>query len=161
MFRIAAALILLLLSVTSALAQAQGRRIAMVIGNTSYQHARALPNAVNDAEALAGTLRNLGFSVMLERNQTGAAMRRTLRDFSDAARGADVALFFFAGHGLQMSTRDRTENFLVPVDARLADARDTEDETLGLSRVLQLMEGAQTRLVILDACRDNPGSCTD
>ena len=152
--RLAIALLLLLLSLTSAMAQE--RRIALVIGNTGYQHMRALPNAVNDAEALAGTLRGLGFAVTLERNQNAAAMRRTMRDFSDAARGADVALFFFAGHGLQMGTRDRAENYLVPVDARLSDARDTEDETIALSRVLQLLDGARARVVILDACRDNP-----
>ncbi|MFN7308152.1 MAG: caspase domain-containing protein, partial [Alphaproteobacteria bacterium] len=150
--RLAIALLLLLLSLTSAMAQE--RRIALVIGNTGYQHMRALPNAVNDAEALAGTLRGLGFAVTLERNQNAAAMRRTMRDFSDAARGADVALFFFAGHGLQMGTRDRVENYLVPVDARLSDARDTEDETIALSRVLQLLDGARARVVILDACRD-------
>ncbi|MFN7305317.1 MAG: caspase domain-containing protein, partial [Acetobacteraceae bacterium] len=150
--RLAIALLLLLLSLTSAMAQE--RRIALVIGNTGYQHMRALPNAVNDAEALAVTLRGLGFAVTLERNQNAAAMRRTMRDFSDAARGADVALFFFAGHGLQMGTRDRAENYLVPVDARLSDARDTEDETIALSRVLQLLDGARARVVILDACRD-------
>ncbi len=90
---------------------------------------RGAGHAVNDAEAMAATLRGLGFTVMLERNQTASAMRRTLRDFSDAARSADVALFFFAGHGMQMGQRDRAENYLVPVDARLVDARDTEDET--------------------------------
>lgn len=137
-------------------ALAQPRRIALVIGNGGYRHAPVLPNAGNDAAALADLLRGLGFAVTLERDQTIAAMRGTLRDFSDSARGAEIALFFFAGHGLQMGQRDRAENFLVPVDARLADARDVEDETVGLSRVLELMDGAQARLVILDACRDNP-----
>ncbi len=85
-------------------ATAQERRVALVVGNTAYSHAPALANAVNDAEAMAATLRGLGFTVMLERNQTASAMRRTLRDFSDAARGADVALFFFAGHGMQMAS---------------------------------------------------------
>jgi formylglycine-generating enzyme required for sulfatase activity len=135
---------------------AQERRVALVIGNSSYSHAARLPNAVNDADAMAESLRRLGFAVTAVRNQTASAFRRALIDFSDAARGADVALLFYAGHGLQMGQRDRAENFLVPVDARLADAREVEDEAIALSRILQLMEGARARLVILDACRDNP-----
>lgn len=144
---------LLLLALPS---QAQTRRVALVVGNSAYQHAGALQNAVSDADAVANTLRRLGFTVTLERDQSAVAMRRTLRDFSDAARGADVALFFYAGHGLQMGQRDRAENFLVPIDARLTDARDLEDEAISLSRILQLMDGAKARIVILDACRDNP-----
>lgn len=134
----------------------QGRRVALVIGNADYSHATLLPNAVNDATAISESLRNLQFEVMAVHNQSAIGFRRALRDFSDAAKGAEVALFFFAGHGLQMGQRDRVENYLVPVDARLADARDMDDEAIALSRILQLMEGAQARLVILDACRDNP-----
>ncbi|WP_137128444.1 SUMF1/EgtB/PvdO family nonheme iron enzyme [Roseomonas sp. HF4] len=151
-----AVLTLLLIAALHEPALAQQRRVALVVGNGDYRHAPALPNASNDADAVANALRDLGFTVTLERNQPIEGMRAALRHFSDAARGAEVALFFFAGHGLQMAQRDRAENFLVPVDARLADARDLEDETIGLSRVLQLMDGAHARLVILDACRDNP-----
>jgi uncharacterized caspase-like protein len=149
-------LALLLPCLMPAAATAQERRVALLIGNSAYTHATALPNAANDAQAMAGSLRALGFTVTVAQNQTVSGMRRALRDFSDSVRGADVALFFFAGHGLQMGQRDRAENLLVPTDARLADARDLDDETIALSRILQLMEGARTRLVILDACRDNP-----
>ena len=134
----------------------QERRVALVIGNAAYSHAAPLPNAVNDADAMAESLRGLGFQVTAVRNQTASALRRSLRDFSDATCGADVALLFYAGHGLQMGQRDRAENYLVPVDARLSAARDMEDETIALSRILHLMEGARARLIILDACRDTP-----
>lgn len=150
------ALFLMLVGLVSPPAHAQERRVALVIGNTSYQHATRLPNAVNDADAMARTLGAMGFAATRLPDQDAAGMRRALRDFSDASRGASVALFFFAGHGLQAGQRDRAENFLVPTDARLADERDLEDETIPLSRVLTLMEGARTRIVILDACRDNP-----
>ncbi|MFN6954062.1 MAG: caspase family protein [Acetobacteraceae bacterium] len=135
---------------------AQDRRVALVVGNGAYRHASALANPGNDAEGVARTLADLGFRVTLLRDLGVAAFREALLDFGDAARGADVALFFFAGHGLQMGLRDRAENFLVPVDAQLADARRLEDETIRLSRVLELMETARARVVILDACRDNP-----
>jgi uncharacterized caspase-like protein len=149
-----AALLVALLAAAPALAQE--RRVALVVGNTAYSHASVPPNAVNDADAVATTLRRLGFVVTLVRNQGVVEMRRALRDFSDASRGADMALFFFAGHGLQAAQGDRAENFLVPTDARLADERDLEDETIPLSRVLALMRGARVRVVVLDACRDNP-----
>lgn len=145
---------LLLLLAPGALAQE--RRVALVVGNGAYRHAAALANPGNDAEGVARTLAGLGFRVTLLRDLGVSAFREALLDFGDAARGADVALFFFAGHGLQMGLRDRAENFLVPVDAQLADARRLEDETIRLSRVLELMESARARVVILDACRDNP-----
>jgi hypothetical protein len=137
-------------------ALAQERRVALVIGNSAYRHAAALANPGNDADGVARTLADLGFRVTLLRDLGVSAFREALLEFGDAARGADVALFFFAGHGLQMGLRDRAENFLVPVDAQLADARRLEDETIRLSRVLELMESARARVVILDACRDNP-----
>lgn len=147
-------LALLLLLAPEALAQE--RRVALVVGNGAYRHASALANPGNDADGVARTLAGLGFRVTLLRDLGVSAFREALLEFGDAARGADVALFFFAGHGLQMGLRDRAENFLVPVDAQLADARRLEDETIRLSRVLELMETARARVVILDACRDNP-----
>lgn len=138
------------------IAHAQERRVALVIGNSAYEQVARLRNAARDAEVMGAALKALGFSVTVVTNQTAQSMRQTLREFSDVVRGADVALFFFAGHGLQMSQRDQTENYLIPVDARLSDARDLEDEAVGLSRLLQLMDGARARIVILDACRDNP-----
>jgi uncharacterized caspase-like protein len=152
--RVLPLLALLLLLAPAALAEE--RRVALVVGNAAYRHATALANPGNDADGVARTLAGLGFRVTLLRDLGVAAFREALLEFGDAARGADVALFFFAGHGLQMGLRDRAENFLVPVDAALADARRLEDETIRLSRVLELMEPARARVVILDACRDNP-----
>ena len=146
----------LLLTTLAVPAMAQGRKVALVIGNGSYQHAPALANPVNDAEAVATKLRGLGFEVSLQRNLTLAAMRRALRSFGDSANGAEVALLYFAGHGMQMGRRDRAENYLLPVDATLQDARDTDDEALALSKVMDFLDGAQNRIIVLDACRDNP-----
>jgi uncharacterized caspase-like protein len=137
-------------------ALAQERRVALVVGNGAYRNAMALANPGNDADGVARALTSLGFRVTLLKDVGVTAFREALLDFGDAARGADVALFFFAGHGLQMGLRDRAENFLIPVDAALTDARRLEDETIRLSRVLELMETARARVVILDACRDNP-----
>lgn len=149
-------LILAAMTLPPSAAEAQERRVALVIGNGAYRQAGALPNATNDAEDVAGVLRGLGFAVTLVRDQEVAAMRQAIRSFGETARGADVALFYYSGHGLQMGQRDRAENFLVPVDARLADARDAPAETIALSGVLDWMEGARARVVILDACRNNP-----
>ena len=117
MFRIAAALILLLLSVTSALAQAQGRRIAMVIGNSAYIGEAVLPNAIRDAELVAQGFREVGFQVTLHRNLDNRSLRAALQAFERAAEGADVAAIYFAGHGIAADGR----NWQLPVDARLAD----------------------------------------
>ena len=150
-------LLLLPLLLLSALpAAAQERKVALVIGNGAYQHADPLANPTNDATAVAGALRGLGFEVTVEHDMAGMAMRRALVAFGRAARNADIALFFFAGHGMQMGTRDRAENFLVPVDAALTDVHMVEDEAVSLTRVLDLMADARARIVILDACRDNP-----
>jgi uncharacterized caspase-like protein len=149
-------LVALVLAALALPAFAQERRVALVVGNGAYRNAMALANPGNDADGVARALTTLGFRVTLLKDVGVTAFREALLDFGDAARGADVALFFFAGHGLQMGLRDRAENFLIPVDAGLVDARRLEDETIRLSRVLELMETARARVVILDACRDNP-----
>lgn len=132
-------------------------RVALVIGNGAYQHTQRLANPVNDARAVAESLRRLGFQVTEGFDQNRSAMLVTLREFGDRARGAEVALVFFAGHGMQVARGgSNAENYLLPVDARLADIRDVEDEALSLGRVLERLDGATSRVVILDACRDNP-----
>ena len=153
MFRIAAALILLLLSVTSALAQAQGRRIAMVIGNSAYIGEAVLPNAIRDAELVAQGFREVGFQVTLHRNLDNRGLRAALQAFERAAEGADVAAIYFAGHGIAADGR----NWLLPVDARLTSARHIEDEAVAHSRFTTALEAARgLQLLILDACRNNP-----
>jgi uncharacterized caspase-like protein len=130
------------------------KRVALVIGNAAYQNAPTLPNPANDGAVIAATLKDAGFDVVDSRHDLSAVeMRRALRDFSDRARDADIALIYYAGHGLEVDGN----NYLIPVDAKLERDADVYDEGLSLDRVLVAIEPAkQLRLVILDACRDNP-----
>ena len=130
------------------------RRVALVVGNGAYQNVARLSNPPNDAAAIAEALRGAGFeAVELRRDLKASELRRALRDFTDAARSADVAIFYFAGHGIEI---DGT-NYLIPVDAVLERDADASDEAIALDRVLGAVEPARKlRLVILDACRDNP-----
>lgn len=139
------------LSTTAAQA---GKRVALVLGISAYQHVAKLPNPSNDAGAMADLLRKSGFDVVETRRDVGIAdLRRAVGDFSDKAQGADIAVVFFAGHGIEV---DGT-NYLVPADAKLARDFDIEDEALSLDRLLKAIEPAKRlRLVMLDACRDNP-----
>jgi hypothetical protein len=130
------------------------KRVAFVVGNSDYKNAAALPNPVNDAAAIAQMFRKASFDVVeYRRDLTNYEMRRALRDFTEKASDADVAVIYYAGHGIEV---DGT-NYLIPVDAALERDTDAYDEAIGLDRILQAIEPAkQLRLVILDACRDNP-----
>ncbi|WFU44350.1 caspase family protein [Bradyrhizobium sp. CB82] len=130
------------------------KRVALVLGNSSYQNAPLLPNPANDAAAIAATLKGAGFDVVDSRlNLSFTDMRRALRDFADQARDADIALVYYAGHGIEI---DGT-NYLIPTDARLERDTDIYDEAFSLDRVLLAIEPArQLRVVIVDACRNNP-----
>jgi uncharacterized caspase-like protein len=130
------------------------KRVALVIGNSAYQKVAKLPNPANDAAAVAAMLKAAGFDLVESKsNLTAAELRKTLRDFGGKARDADMAVVYYAGHGIEL---DGT-NYLIPVDAALETDADVLDETLPLDRVLFAVEPAkQLRLVILDACRDNP-----
>jgi uncharacterized caspase-like protein len=132
------------------------KRVALVLGNGAYQNAAPLPNPVNDGATIAATLKNAGFDVVDSRHDLPAAeTRRALRDFADRARDSDIAVVYYAGHGVEV---DGT-NYLIPVDAKLERDTDVYDEALSLDRVLVAIEPAKRlRLVILDACRDNPFS---
>jgi uncharacterized caspase-like protein len=134
------------------------KRVALVLGNSAYQNAVRLPNPVNDAAAVAATLKNAGFDVVDSRQDLKVTdMRRALRDFADQARDADVAVVYYAGHGIEI---DGT-NYLIPTDATLERDTDVYDEAFSLDRVLLAIEPAkQLRLVIVDACRDNPFATT-
>jgi Caspase domain len=152
MLRVAIAL-LCLIFVSSSAARAE-KRVALVIGNGEYENVGRLPNPTQDARAMAELFRASHFDVVDARQDLGvAAMRRALRDFSDHVRDADIAVVFYAGHGMEVSGT----NYLVPVDAVLERDIDVEDEAVPLDRVMQLLEQAKLlRLVLLDACRDNP-----
>ncbi len=130
------------------------KRVALVLGNSAYQNVAPLPNPVNDGAVIAATLKDAGFDVVDSRHDLPAAeTRRALRDFADRARDADIAVVYYAGHGMEV---DGT-NYLIPVDAKLERDTDVYDEAFSLDRILLAVEPAkQLRLVILDACRDNP-----
>ena len=131
-----------------------GKRVALVIGNSGYQNNARLTNPANDSVAVADALKSAGFdTVDLKRDLNASTMRRALRDFADAASDADVAIIYYAGHGVEI---DGT-NYLIPIDAVLQRDIDAYDEAIPMERLLTVIEPARKlRLVILDACRDNP-----
>lgn len=129
------------------------RRIALVIGNGRYAHAPELRNPVNDATDVASALRALGFEVQLATDLDYIGFRAAIDDLANRQVNADVALFFYAGHGLQVGGK----NYLVPVDAKVETASELERNTFTVDTILGSMEQPErTNLVILDACRDNP-----
>ena len=128
-------------------------RVALVIGNSGYLNADELPNPKNDANALGAALEQLGFDVELQVDLDQRSMQQALRDFGLKAEVAEVAVVFYAGHGIQVAS----ENYLLPVDARLERERDLVYEGLPLGVVLaEVAQAERLGLVILDACRDNP-----
>lgn len=144
------ALIVLALLASPTLASS---RVALVIGNAVYDHAPALANPLNDAADIGAALGRLGFAVTRLENVSYADLRRGLQAFRRDAAAARIAVVFYAGHGIEVNR----ENFLVPVDARLKTDGDIKYESVPLELVMGAVEGAsEFRLVVLDACRDNP-----
>ena len=138
--------------VTTGPARAE-RKVAFVVGNSGYLHVPRLPNPRNDASDLIARLKSLGFEVTpgldLDRN----SLLQSLATFGRAAEGADVALFFYAGHGLQVNG----QNYLVPVDGKVEYEAELDIALVPVSLVMQqLARGSRVNLVFLDACRDNP-----
>jgi TPR repeat protein len=145
----------------SAIACAQAldaeRRVALVIGNASYTHVDRLANAGNDATLVADTLRHLGFTVIgdgAQRDLDKPRFEQLVQEFGRQIQGADVALFYYAGHGVQV----QGTNWLLPVDANPTRLQDIDFQMVDAELVLKQMDGAGTRLniLILDACRNNP-----
>lgn len=150
------AVVFLVLLSWPGLALAQ-EKVALVVGNSSYAHVPKLTNPQNDAEDVAASLEGLGFEVDLVRDLGFDEMRRVLRDFSNKAVGAEMAVVFFAGHGMEISNT----NYLLPVDARLKTDKDVDFEAVPLDLVMRSVEDAKgLKLVILDACRNNPFSAS-
>ena len=150
--KLAIALLLATVLVASASVALASGRVALVVGNSSYAHIGRLPNPENDAVDLAAALRRLGFEVTTELDTDRAELTEALRGFTRRSAGADVSLVFYAGHGLEMDG----VNYVVPVDARLERDTDVRFETVTLDDLLAVTAGASLRLVILDACRNNP-----
>jgi hypothetical protein len=130
-----------------------GVRVALVIGNGQYLNANVLPNPPNDAHAIADALREIGFDVQEGENLGYTAMQDQLHEFLHKAANASVVLLFYAGHGMQVDGK----NYLVPVDAKLAEASDLPFETIEIDKLLDsLGDPSHTNIILLDACRDNP-----
>ena len=151
--------ILVIACVTPARAQSPdgSRRIALVVGNFGYQHVPRLANPGNDATLIATTLRQLGFTLVggaVQQNLDKAHFDQEVQAFGRDIQGADVALFYYAGHGLQVDGK----NWLVPIDANPTRPQDLDFQMVNAELVLQQMNGAGTRLnlMVLDACRNNP-----
>ena len=130
-----------------------GTRLALVIGNGKYANAPKLENPANDSADLAAALRNVGFEVIEQQDASRESMTKAVRAFSSRLRGTEMALFFYAGHGMQMSG----ENYLLPVDADIQTPADVRFNTVNLTDIQQEMEGSgRVNIIILDACRNNP-----
>ncbi len=130
------------------------KRVALVVGNAKYQTVPQLPNPVRDALSVSAMFKEAGFDVIETQVDVGnIEFKRAIRRFEATADQADIAVVYYAGHGLEVGGT----NYLVPTDARLASDRDAEDEAIPLERLVSSADGARRlRLIILDACRDNP-----
>jgi hypothetical protein len=144
----------LICTVLSANAAKADRRVAFVVGNGAYKNVAQLPNPAIDAKAMAAVLRNVGFEVVEGTNLTRDKMTEKLLDFGKKAQGADVAVFFYAGHGIAISGT----NYLLPIDADIKSEMDVKlGAAINIDLTLdQTMSDAKVKLVFLDACRDNP-----
>ncbi len=150
MKQIIACLLLLIFAASAAHAE---RRVALVIGNSGYANVAELKNPYNDAKGMSDKLTDLGFDVVTGLDLSLRDMRQTVREFIKKLDNADLALFFYAGHGIQVNG----ENYLVPVDAELSTHLDLDFEALPANLVLNAMEqSTKVNLVFLDACRNNP-----
>ena len=134
-------------------AAATERRVALVIGNSSYSNAPVLPNTVNDARDMAVSLRKVGFEVVDGVNLDKRGMDQAVTRFARLAQDADAVMFYYAGHGFQFNG----ENYLVPVEARVEDEISVQYETTRLNDVLTALNFSKgVKIMVLDACRNNP-----
>jgi TPR repeat protein len=147
--RVLTFLLCALFATTGALAET---RVAFVVGNAAYEHAGNLANPVNDATDVATLLERLNFDVVLGVDLTEDEFGNKLAEFANKLQTADVALFYYAGHGIQYEG----ENYLIPVDAALENDIRVRRETMSLEEVVDQMQGTRVRLVFIDACRNNP-----
>jgi tetratricopeptide (TPR) repeat protein len=137
-----------------AIAQTYTKRLALVVGNSSYTHGGALKNPVNDARSMAGALQAMGFDVLRFENVTQSQLKQAINTFGIKLRDYEVGLFYYAGHGIQ----HKGFNYMIPVEVDLQAAEQIEFDCVAADRVLAYMESASTKvnIIIMDACRNNP-----
>ena len=130
------------------------KRVALIVGISRYQQVPQLENPSRDAQAVASLFKNANFDVVDSRHDLGIAeLRRALREFAEISRDADISVIYYAGHGIEINGK----NYLIPADAKLLSNFDVEDEAISLDRIIDALDGVKRlKLVILDACRDNP-----
>jgi uncharacterized caspase-like protein len=151
--RLGISLLASLFLLISAIAAEAGPRIALVIGMSKYQNIPTLGNTVNDATAISEKLKTLGFEVDLSIDQPLASLVQTINDFSFRAETSDIALVYYAGHGVELNG----ENFLIPVDIKITKPEQIASQAITLKMLLKSVENARKlRIVILDSCRNNP-----
>jgi uncharacterized caspase-like protein len=144
---------LLGLMASAASAQQEPRKVALIVANGNYASSGRLANPVSDGTLVASAARQAGFeTVTLAPNLNLADFQARLREFRERATGTQVAMIYYAGHGIERAGR----NWLLPTDARLSSALDLPYEAIDLERVLEAVSGARIRIVVLDACRNNP-----
>ncbi|OFY64592.1 MAG: hypothetical protein A2Y71_17145 [Bacteroidetes bacterium RBG_13_42_15] len=130
------------------------KRLALVMGNSEYSNTLALKNPVSDANLIEGTLKTLGFEVIKRINASKTEMEQAIREFSEKLPDYNVALFYYAGHGIQVGG----ENYLIPTNAILDKESDCQWEAVGVNTIVKQFEQVpeNVNIIILDACRDNP-----
>lgn len=143
----------LLLGFGSAAHAEEKKRVALVIGNSEYENVSNLTNPANDAGDISKTLKGIGFQVTSGLNLDYNQMRLAVRDFTDAATGADIILIYFAGHGIEIENT----NYLIPVNATLKSDRDVDFEAIRLDSIVNAVaDTGGLKIILVDACRNNP-----
>lgn len=134
--------------------QSYQKRLALVIGNSTYEHGGSLPNPVNDANAIAQALQSVGFEVMKYQNVTQREMKMAINAFGQKLNGYEVGVFYYAGHGIQ----NQGMNYMIPIEADLQTEAQVEFDCVAADRVLAFMDAAEVKVnvIIMDACRNNP-----
>ncbi|TIS73937.1 MAG: hypothetical protein E5W94_26375, partial [Mesorhizobium sp.] len=146
-------ILFIIVSLGAEAAAPDAKRVALVIGNSKYAHAVALPNPANDAHLIASTLRNAGFQVIEGIDQDNAGMHSLISRFTEQSYDADLAVIFYAGHGMQVDGK----NFLIPVDAELTSPAYLKTRTVQIDEFMAALPAEPAiGVIILDACRDNP-----
>lgn len=146
-------LLVCLVSTLVATTAADAKRVALVVGNGTYKHAPAVMNSTSDSTDISTALRAIGFTVVEKTNLTENEMEIAVSEFADEAVGAEMALFYYAGHGIELNK----QNYLIPVDATLKTERQLLFETIPLDNILAALNGTSgIKLIFLDACRNNP-----